>query len=264
MSSFYLGQLPGCLFWGWIADRYGRRKPLLVVVLRRPICVPSPLVDSIFVFVFAFIQNYYVAVVLRFIWGFCDGHYALIKTLVADYSDSNTIARNSSFLFLSVSIGKSVLFSVITRSSLSPLLGGYLSNPHNLSPWLLDHFPILLKKQFCFPFIVCGSLLAFCKHAIRIFSRFRRCLLLGRGNSPQRRSSSRRRKIEAVLRVSSLRQERASHHPPVRHRSAVSGLLRLAHVALALLEPRGRRNELDGDGHRLVHVLCLSHADGQS
>ena len=21
MSSFYLGQLPGCLFWGWIADR---------------------------------------------------------------------------------------------------------------------------------------------------------------------------------------------------------------------------------------------------
>ncbi|KAK8795435.1 hypothetical protein WA588_004277 [Blastocystis sp. NMH] len=149
MSSFYLGQLPGCLFWGWIADRYGRRKPLLVVVL----------LDSLFVFVFAFIRNYYVAVVLRFVWGFCDGHYALIKTLVADYSDSRTIARNSSFLFLSVSIGNSI----------SPLLGGYLSNPHNLSPWLLNHFPILLKKQFCFPFIVCGSLLALCFIAVYLW-----------------------------------------------------------------------------------------------
>ena len=162
MSSFYLGQLPGCLFWGWIADRYGRRKPLLVVVLRKAICVPSRLVDSLFVFVFAFIRNYYVAVVLRFVWGFCDGHYALIKTLVADYSDGRTIARNSSFLFLSVSIGKCTPISDFISSSISPLLGGYLSNPHNLSPWLLNHFPILLKKQFCFPFIVCGSLLALC------------------------------------------------------------------------------------------------------
>ena len=191
MSSFYLGQLPGCLFWGWIADRYGRRKPLLVVVLRLVICVPSRLVDSVFVFVFAFIQNYYVAVVLRFIWGFCDGHYALIKTLVADYSDSSTIARNSSFLFLSVSIGKSSQLSTVIHSSLSPLLGGYLSNPLNLSPWLLHHFPILLKKQFCFPFIVCGSLLAFCTLHFRFLPRLCCRPPVGRGDSSRRLSPSR-------------------------------------------------------------------------
>lgn len=55
---------------------------------------------------FAFIKNYYVAVILRFVWGFCDGHYSLIKTLIADYSNEKTLARNSSFMFLSVSIGK--------------------------------------------------------------------------------------------------------------------------------------------------------------
>ena len=64
------------------------------------------IVDSIFIFAFAFIRNYYSAVVLRLLWGFCDGHYALIKTLISDYSDKKTIARTSSFMFLSVAIGK--------------------------------------------------------------------------------------------------------------------------------------------------------------
>ena len=73
----------------------------------------SFVVDSIFVYLFAFIENYYVAVALRLLWGFCDGHYALIKTLVADYSDASNIARNSSFMFLSVSIGKYAIVMVI-------------------------------------------------------------------------------------------------------------------------------------------------------
>lgn len=35
MSFFYLGQLIGVIFWGSIADKYGRKIPLLFVVFRK-------------------------------------------------------------------------------------------------------------------------------------------------------------------------------------------------------------------------------------
>lgn len=162
ISAFYLGQLPGSAFWGWIADKYGRKKPIVLIVLRLRSLVHSVLVDTICVFGFAFIRNYYVAVAVRFVWGFLDGHYPLIKTLVTDYSNARNVARNTSFLFLSVAMGKLRSLLVIIRSAFSPLLGGYLSNPDNLSPWLVEHIPILREKQFCFPFLFCGCLLALC------------------------------------------------------------------------------------------------------
>lgn len=162
MSSFYLGQLIGVLFWGYIADKHGRKIPLCFVVLRN--CVPSywSVVDGISVLCFAFIKNYYLAVGLRFIWGFCDGHYSLIKTLVADYSNEKTLARNSSFMFLSVSIGKSLMMNHVMFSSLAPLVGGYLSNPDNISEWIKRVFPIIRHKRFCFPFILCSVGLLTC------------------------------------------------------------------------------------------------------
>lgn len=118
--------------------------------------------DGISVLCFAFIKNYYLAVGLRFIWGFCDGHYSLIKTLVADYSNEKTLARNSSFMFLSVSIGKSLMMNHVIFSSLAPLVGGYLSNPNNISEWIKRVFPIIRHKRFCFPFILCSVGLLTC------------------------------------------------------------------------------------------------------
>lgn len=36
LSSFYLGQIVGTIFWGWYADQYGRRNAALIISLRRP------------------------------------------------------------------------------------------------------------------------------------------------------------------------------------------------------------------------------------
>ena len=38
MSAFYCGQLIGVIFWGWLADKIGRKIPLGFVVFRN--CVP--------------------------------------------------------------------------------------------------------------------------------------------------------------------------------------------------------------------------------
>ena len=112
-------------------------------------------VDSISVLGFAFTTNYYVAVALRFVWGFCDGHYSLIKTLIADYSNEKTLSRNSSYMFLSVSLVKFIYLVFMIYSSIAPLIGGYLSNPDNISEWIKNLLPIVQKKHFCFPFIIC-------------------------------------------------------------------------------------------------------------
>ena len=112
-------------------------------------------VDSISVLCFAFTTNYYVAVALRFVWGFCDGHYSLTKTLVADYSNEKTLSRNSSYIFLSISLGKFVIFVFMISSAIAPLIGAYLSNPDNISEWIKNLLPIIRKKHFCFPFIIC-------------------------------------------------------------------------------------------------------------
>ncbi|OAO14611.1 zinc induced facilitator-like 2 protein [Blastocystis sp. ATCC 50177/Nand II] len=149
LSAFYLGQLPGSVFWGWLADKCGRKKPLMVIVFLDAICVLS----------FAFLQNYYVAVAVRFVWGFLDGHYPLVKTLATDYSTEENVALHTSFLFVSVSFGNAI----------APLLGGYFSDPEHISDWLLQLFPILRTKQFCLPFLICGLLLFLCLFFVILF-----------------------------------------------------------------------------------------------
>ena len=166
ISAFYLGQLPGSVFWGWLADKYGRKKPLTIIVFCLYTQPNSPLVDAICVLSFAFLQNYYIAVAVRFVWGFLDGHYPLIKTLATDYSTEANVALYTSFLFVSVSCGKWLLFRLFIPSTVAPLLGGYLSDPANVSDWLLRLFPILRQKQFCLPFLICGFLLILCFYFI--------------------------------------------------------------------------------------------------
>lgn len=35
------GQIPGCLYWGWNADKYGRKKSLIIVLLGSIIVLDS-------------------------------------------------------------------------------------------------------------------------------------------------------------------------------------------------------------------------------
>ena len=162
LSAFYLGQLPGSVFWGWLADKCGRKKPLMVIVFCSRFPPISSLVDAICVLRFAFLQNYYVAVAVRFVWGFLDGHYPLVKTLATDYSTEENVALHTSFLFVSVSFGKWLCCQSLISSAIAPLLGGYFSDPEHISDWLLQLFPILRTKQFCLPFLICGLLLFLC------------------------------------------------------------------------------------------------------
>ena len=162
LSAFYLGQLPGSVFWGWLADKCGRKKPLMVIVFCSRFPPISSLVDAICVLSFAFLQNYYVAVAVRFVWGFLDGHYPLVKTLATDYSTEENVALHTSFLFVSVSFGKWFCCHSLISSAIAPLLGGYFSDPEHISDWLLRLFPILRTKQFCLPFLICGLLLFLC------------------------------------------------------------------------------------------------------
>ena len=51
----------------------------------------------------------------------------------------------------------------LNSSTVSPLIGGYLSNP-NLIPGLTDHIPYLKKVPFFVPFALIGCIGLICLH----------------------------------------------------------------------------------------------------
>lgn len=127
----------GCLFWGAISDKIGR-KPALIIVLSGMIVASLG---------FGLSPSYEVCLVWRGVAGIMAGVVPLSKSLIQDISDESNIAILYSYLGMGYGFA----------SILGPFIGGFLSRPTNyfpvLSDTVFDHFPYFLP-------MICHSTIA--------------------------------------------------------------------------------------------------------
>ncbi|KAK8797148.1 hypothetical protein WA158_004358 [Blastocystis sp. Blastoise] len=131
ISIYYISNIFGSLFWGILSDHSGRRKLLLIIF---------PLM-TILILIFSFIQNYWLALTIRFIWGFVDGSVGLVKTTGCEVCDDATMSLCMSYLMFGVGLG----------GAIGPIVGGYLIDIHNTFPQLIVTFPFLKTYPFFLP-----------------------------------------------------------------------------------------------------------------
>ena len=109
LTSFFIGISLGQLFYGWVADRYGRKFPIYIGLS----------LGAVASLVCAFVPNIHALIVLRFIQalGVCAGVVAS-RAIVRDLYDHNEAARFFSLLMAVMGI----------TPILAPIAGGYVSD----------------------------------------------------------------------------------------------------------------------------------------
>ncbi|CAG5135780.1 unnamed protein product [Candidula unifasciata] len=138
-SSVFAGRIVGSIFWGWLADRQGRKLVLLITIA----------FNGIFAGLFGFADNLIMAVVFRFLCGAVNGTVGTAKTILYDISDNSNQALSMSMLSVSWGMGMIV----------GPTVGGVLASPAVKWPdvfnkdGLFGQYPYLLPSLF--PFVSC-------------------------------------------------------------------------------------------------------------
>ncbi|CAK9882399.1 unnamed protein product [Sphagnum jensenii] len=131
-AAFMVGRAMTAVLWGIAADKYGRKPVMLIGVI------------SVIVFhtLFGFSQNFWMAVLTRFLLGLFNGLHGPAKAYVSEVSNANHQALGVSIIGTSWGLGL----------ILGPALGGYLSQPALKYPdiftkgSLFARFPYLLPS----------------------------------------------------------------------------------------------------------------------
>lgn len=132
-SFFFLGQIPGFLFWGWVADRFGRKPSLLY----------QSLGTIVMMILFGLSKNLWVGLAIRFLWGFFDCSLGVLKTLITELCNDKNISLGTGALFVGAGIG----------SITGPLLGAYLTKPEMIRS-IIEKIPMLKN----YPYLLLFSL----------------------------------------------------------------------------------------------------------
>lgn len=80
MAAYSLGGVPGNFFWGWFADRFGRRLSIMLSVIGVIIAIN----------IFGLATNFWVAMLGRFLWGFLNGNLGIAKTYISEICNDYT------------------------------------------------------------------------------------------------------------------------------------------------------------------------------
>ncbi|KAK8803492.1 hypothetical protein WA158_001186 [Blastocystis sp. Blastoise] len=140
-ASFSLGNIPGSLFWGWYADRVGRRNCFLTTL------------TGVFILsnLFGISPNYALAIVFRALWGFFQGNVGPAKTYISEVCTPKQQALGFSLFIAAAGISNFV----------GPTVGGLLSNSDTNFPALVKAIPFLKQYKFYLPCFV-ASILMLC------------------------------------------------------------------------------------------------------
>jgi len=131
-SVYFFSQFLSSYFWGILSDKIGRRPSLLAGVS----------FSMITTFVFGFSRTFWMAVVLRGLNGLLNGNVLIVRTYLADITDSSNQAGAFALLGLSFGLG----------TAIGPMLGVYLSEitekgtHKDTMGGLLHKFPYLLPN----------------------------------------------------------------------------------------------------------------------
>ncbi|PWA68245.1 major facilitator superfamily domain protein (mitochondrion) [Artemisia annua] len=129
-SAYMIGRTLTSIFWGVVADRYGRK----------PVIILGTSTVVIFNTLFGFSINYSMAIITRFLLGFLNGLLGPIRAYASELFREEHQALGLSALSTSWGLGLII----------GPSLGGYLAQPAEKFPgWvtsdsLLGRFPYLL------------------------------------------------------------------------------------------------------------------------
>lgn len=131
-STYYFSQFLSSFWWGKISDKVGRR-PILIIGLL------GSLISTV---AFGFSTSFGFAIAARSLNGLLNSNSGIVKTYVAEITDSTNQARAFSYLSLFGGLGMVV----------GPMVGGYCAQPVQKYPSLfppgslLDKFPYLLPS----------------------------------------------------------------------------------------------------------------------
>lgn len=134
-GMYHAGAVPGALFWGWVADRYGRKPATLLGLAGTVVSALA----------FGCSRTFVSACVARFAWGALNQNIGVVKSMMSEICADEHTARAFSYIGLSNGIGR----------VLAPVLGGYLADPALKYPavfgdaWLWRTYPYLLPCLVC-------------------------------------------------------------------------------------------------------------------
>ncbi|CAK9236620.1 unnamed protein product [Sphagnum troendelagicum] len=138
-AAFMVGRAMTAVLWGIAADKYGRKPVMLIGVI------------SVIVFhtLFGFSQNFWMAVLTRFLLGLFNGLHGPGKAYVSEVSNANHQALGVSIIGTSWGLGL----------ILGPALGGYLSQPALKYPNIFTEGSLFARFPYLLPSL-CNTVFA--------------------------------------------------------------------------------------------------------
>ena len=103
---YNIGQIPGCLYWGWHADHFGRKHGLILVTICRLSISTYLVVDGLMMIAFGFCTNFYVAITFRFLWGMSDGYLGICKTILSEICSPDMLPLTTGMTFVGFAIAR--------------------------------------------------------------------------------------------------------------------------------------------------------------
>ena len=138
-SAFALAQFASAMFWAPLSDKVGRRPVVLLGLLG----------SALFTLLFGISESFYWALSMRILAGLVNGNVGVVKSMVAELTDSTNEARGFSLLPLTWGLG----------CALGPIIGGTLSNPASRYPnsWLAQ-IPAFQRYPYLLPCAVASAI----------------------------------------------------------------------------------------------------------
>ncbi|MCO5586843.1 hypothetical protein L7F22_040788 [Adiantum nelumboides] len=146
-SSLLLGRFMSSTVWGFVADRYGH-KPVMYI---------GTASTFIFMTVFGFSTNYWIAILSRFLTGLANGITATIRAYAAEVCSTEHQAFSMSIVGTMWGVGLII----------GPAIGGYLAQPSEKLPLifpngsLFDLFPYALPSLCISALALAGFIMCF-------------------------------------------------------------------------------------------------------
>ncbi|KAI3781158.1 hypothetical protein L2E82_11161 [Cichorium intybus] len=138
-SAYMIGRALTSVFWGVVADRYGRK----------PVILLGTSTVVIFNTLFGFSVNYWMAIATRFLLGFLNGLLGPIKAYACELFPEEHQALGLSAISTSWGIGLII----------GPALGGYLAQPAEKFPALVSSDSLFGRFPYLLP-CLCISIFA--------------------------------------------------------------------------------------------------------